>query len=360
MISSKIIFISHSDINPKEGGMARNFAFYHEMKKRGARIYNYTSKGIIKRFFLSIGNILMLLNMKNKTILLTQNAMLLYVFPFRFFKYGAYRNFVVVFLDFLSKRNNLFIEINDLLYEQSIDLGLKVNPFYFHYEKMIFSQKKINFIFASKMMGNYVHEVYGLNKNNYQVILNGGPNLKLNIIQKNDINFVQNKINCIYAGTLNKGRQIEQLLNIFKDNNKTQLILIGDEGEWINNLFYDNIKYLGRYSEEEALFIASKCDIGVIPYSEDKKYYNICYPTKNSFYITAGIPILCTRLDESIRVFSKYSNAATFLPIEGWADFLNTISKEEILDRKVYIDGIKNEFSWEYLLKSMNLNIGQI
>ena len=117
-MSREIIYISHCNSNPQEGGMARNFAFYNEMKKRGAKIYNYSSKSILVRMYGYLYNILLLLSVKGKKILILQNALSIYVFPISFFRFKAYRTAVGFVIRRISKRNTLYIEVNDLLHEQ--------------------------------------------------------------------------------------------------------------------------------------------------------------------------------------------------------------------------------------------------
>src|SRR5690606_32784100 len=103
-------------------------------------------------------------------------------------------------------------------------------------------------------------------------IINGAPLLnnssKLQIFEKDE-----KRIKYIYAGTLNKGREIDNFLNIFINNPKVLLIVIGTDGEWLKTLPNENIRYLGEFNESDALHIASQCDIGIVPYNEDKLYY---------------------------------------------------------------------------------------
>ena len=301
-------------------------------------------------------NILLLLSVKGKKILILQNALSIYVFPISFFRFKAYRTAVGFLIRRISKRNTLYIEVNDLLHEQAIDLGLAVNPSYIHYEEFIFRQKNVRFIFASQNMGEYVHERYGLPKDKYQVLINGAPRLKTNFSEAEPYLLETAKIRHVYAGTLNKGRQIEELIEIFKNIENAELILIGTEGEWINDLQLENIKYLGKFNEHDALCISAKCDVGVIPYTEEKFYYNICYPTKNSFYIAAGIPILSTPLKETMRVFENYPQAALFAPMDKWKAMVSLVSKDNIVKRKSYVKEISKDFIWDSILGKMILH----
>lgn len=355
MADKDIIYFSNTDSSPQEGGMARNYAFFLEMKKRGAKIYNYTSLNSFYRIFSSITSLFALLGFRNKKIVILQIVLLKYIFPFALFRFSWYRNFVKTILGFISKHNKLYIEVNDLIYEQSIDLGIDVSPLAIIYQEFIFSQPNLHFIFASQLMGEYAVEKYGLKEGSFQTIINGAPEIDLSTQCPVEI-IEDNKVKYIYAGTLNPGREIKRFIEIFAENKNTTLILIGTEGEWIRDLKYDNIHYLGRFPEKEALTIASKCDIGIIPYNEEKLYYNICYPTKNSFYVAAGLPILCTPLQETMRVFSQYPQIAFFEKIENWSTFLKRTRKEDILAAKESVTHVKDKFFWKTLLNKMNLN----
>ncbi|WP_139255418.1 glycosyltransferase family 4 protein [Chryseobacterium limigenitum] len=325
------------------------------MKKRGARIYNYTSLNSFYRILSSITSLFILLGFRNKKIVILQIVLLKYIFPFALFRFIWYRNFVKTVLSFISKRNMLYIEVNDLIYEQSVDLGIDVSPLAIIYQEFIFNQPNLHFIFASQLMGEYAVEKYGLKADSFQTIINGAPEIDLSTQCPIEI-IDDNKVKYIYAGTLNAGREIKQFIEIFVENKNTTLILIGTEGEWISDLKYDNIHYLGGFPEKEALIIASKCDVGIIPYNEEKLYYNICYPTKNSFYVAAGLPILCTPLQETMRVFNQYPQIAFFEKIVNWSTFLKTTTKEDILIAKESVKNVKDKFFWKTLLNKMNLN----
>ena len=133
----------------------------------------------------------------------------------------------------------------------------------------------------------------------------------------------------------------------FPHNDKYNLLLLGEDGEWLED--YDlplNVSYLGAVEEKEAHYIASKCDIGLIPYDETKLYYNIAYPTKLSFYITAGIPFLSTRVNETKKIQQKY-NIGFINEITDWRKTINNITLEKIKDMKFKISKIKEDFYWD-------------
>lgn len=357
-MKNQLIFFSFSNSSPTDGGMARNHAFMLEMKKRGAQIYQHRSVQLPYRIFKMLRNIMLLCIFRNKQIVILQTVLLKFIFPFALFRFAAFRFLVQLILNRVSKNNTVFIEINDLIYEQAIDLGLAVDETALDYESFIFRQPQLQFIFASQLMGEYAVTKYGLQRERTQTVINGAP--RLNKQTRYPLKFENpNKIKYIYAGTLNKGRAIEELIEIFAGNDSVILILIGIDGDWIRSFNYPNIHYLGKFNEETALEIASQCDIGLIPYDEDKLYYNICYPTKNSFYIAAGIPILCTPLKESMRVFSAFPGTAFFKPLALWNDFIAATGKEEVGHAKTKVEEMKERLSWEFLLKSLSIEKGE-
>jgi hypothetical protein len=241
--------------------------------------------------------------------------------------------------------------------EQSKDLELDIDPNWYKFQKLIFETEKVNFIFASSLMREYVNDNYAVASNFFnrsRSILNGCPIYSGSGIQNNIKN---NKIRYVYAGTLNKGRQIEEMINIFiKNKNKNiDLILMGTDGEWIKKYKSDNIKYYGKLSEKEAFSIAKTCDIGLIPYDSSRNYYNICFPTKVSFYIVAGLPILMTDLRE-VTSYKKLRNAIVTENISLWSDIIEKqIDKSFISEYKNNVTQIRKFYTWDFLLKNVDV-----
>ena len=84
-----------------------------------------------------------------------------------------------------------------------------------------------------------------------------------------------------------------------------------------------------------------------IPYDESKQYYNIAYPTKLAFYITAGIPFISTDVNEVRTIVNNYS-IGYISPINQWNKIINEISLDEIKKQKEKANAIKNEFHWDF------------
>lgn len=346
---NKKIYLTHCDSIANEGGMARNLAFFNYFNKRDVYVYNFFSTSFFKRFinlFLFLGYFCFF---RNRKILVHQGT-LIYVFTLHFFRISFFSKLLFSLLRRASLRNELYIEVNDLPYEQSIDLELEPGNLllYKSFQEQLFNLKEAHFIFASNEMRRYAEQHYSLNGSHNSVALNGGP-----ILQKQELHFVwmeDMRTKYVYAGSLNRGRQIEELITIFKNRKSTAiLILLGSGGEWISELENcENIYYLGGFKESLAHYIVSQCDVGVIPYAIDRLYYNICYPTKVSFYLTAGINILTTPIQELKNYYSNH-NSIYLLPINEWSAFIETDRRFSTLKRKE----ISEEFYWETILDSL-------
>ena len=97
--------------------------------------------------------------------------------------------------------------------------------------------------------------------------------------------------------------------------------------------------------------MVSSCDIGLIPYNQKGFYYNICYPTKASFYITAGIPFISTQLAELKNEFLN-QKVCIFADFTDWSLVLKNLSNEEIQQLKENVNKISSHYTWENLIEN--------
>lgn len=334
-----------------EGGTARNEAIikylrkhvslYKEVKLNKSRISNALS--VFK----------LLIKEKNETLFffyptvgvpLSKNNLIGRILQSLFFK--------------LVKRalmtNRIIFDICDLKYEQAIDLEIdqeRLNDLK-KCEYKLFTLEA-EYIFASESMMNYAMKKYGMDRKSSSVLKNGGCKLS-----NYDISFLPNedKINVVYAGTLNKGRSIEKMIDELSHIDYIDLYLLGSNGDWINKYSHsDNIKYMGQYEENKAHYIVSKCDIGLIPYKSDRLYYNLAYPTKLAFYVTAGITFLSTPVDEVKNVHEKYS-IGFIEEIDRWDNTLKSVTKQQIEIEKRKVKKQTQEFEWNTICR-MNKTI---
>jgi len=352
-----LYLISNAKKTIREGGMARNKAFEDELRRRKAKIFTYTSMNFYYRVLIFIKTLFFLFFVKKSTVVILQNTFVTYIFPLPFFKYNLMIKFIEKILKSTLKKNIVYYEVNDLIYEQSIDLKLEINPNSLVYQAFIFSLPNIKFIFASHKMRDYVVEKYHLEFKNTQVILNGAPEI-LTINEVKNERGLQNEkpIKFIYVGTLNKGREIEKLINVF-ENQYHELYLMGEGGDWINLCEKKNVVYLGSFGENEALLKTSQFDIGVIPYNL-AFYYNLCYPTKNSFYLSAGLPILSTPLDETKSVINSLSDSiAIFAEMKEWKPLIRDLDKSTIISMKRNVNQVRQNVYWSTILSHLKLEV---
>lgn len=331
--------------------MSRNNAFYKRVSDLDAIKINIYSKNICKRFWFGLKTISILYFLKNRSILIHQGSLWI-LFPIFFMKIVFFRKIVFYLLKKISSRNKLILEVNDLIYEQSIDLELVVDDFFSFLQDKLYTIENCNYIFASNEMKHYVSEKYSILPKYSTVIVNGAPELcDYSFMFNNEEWMNTDKLKFVYAGSLNKGRQIEDLLAVFDNDKDNLLIVLGNEGEWLEEIeLANNIFYLGNFEEKIAHYLVSKCDIGIIPYNEDRFYYNLCFPTKVSFYLTAGLPIFSTPLKELQNVFYN-DDVILFNSFSDWKNVIMNIDKKYIEKMKKSTDLIKNKYQWDFLLK---------
>ncbi len=343
---SNVYYIGHLVEGFNDGGQSRNKAFRQVFVAKNASMLAVYNANPFIRFYNGLNVLRFMLLSKGNQIFIHQGTLIV-LFPTPIIKYGWIRKLIFKLIQHTANGNAVTIEVNDLPYEQSKDLELPVRNVDKVFQENLYSMKNTQYVFASHEMGNYVKKKYGME---YKVVINGSDKIK-------DFSASENLPSClhslevkyIYAGGLNKGRQIELLISKFS-NRKELLILMGEWGEWLLDYKLPaNIFYLGKYDEDYAHYLTSKCDIGIIPYDENRFYYNICYPTKASFYITAGIPFLSTSLLELKNVFGD-SGMVYFVPIDKWDEFLDHFDKSSLPNTKKKIEKEKHKFYWEDLL----------
>ena len=250
----------------------------------------------------------------------------------------------------IRNRNALIFDISDIKYEQAIDLQLdnldmdEMREF----EKTLFSLGQ-KYIFASHAMRDYAVKQHNIPVENTDVCVNGGFPVEKCELQAYPF-IHKDKITCVYAGTLNKGRLIEEMLCAIPDSQRIQLLLLGIGGEWIPEFLADrniqNVQYLGAFDEAEARKITACCDLGLIPYDNSRLYYNLAYPTKLSFYITAGIPYLSTPVAEVLRVEQDHDLGFSF-DLRDWKHFLSFLEADTLAQKKENVLSQREHFLWD-------------
>jgi hypothetical protein len=333
---------------PREGGIARDIAYIAFLNSK----YYLVHLGKFKA--LNYFKVLIVL-------LLLRNRKIFIHFPFsgiplsdKFFFLKLFRIIFLKIIYYSSHYNELVFDIADLPYEQALDLDLPIPFYYQEIESKIFNLPA-KYIFASYSMRIFAVNKFHLPIHKTSVCINGGPVLSENKLNMKNYLINKDKVNFVYAGTLNKGRGIMQVIEIFKNAPDVTLTLLGEMGDWINNInLPDNICYLGAIDERIAHSLVSLFDVGLIPYDSQKLYYNIAYPTKLSFYITAGITFLSSDVSE-VKIINEKYNMGFVFPIEDWNRIIFKITKNHIFNQKRIVLKYKKEFYWNAIFDNESL-----
>ena len=338
-----------------EGGSVRDHAFWNYFADRvwvkTIPLHNNKLQNIMR--------LIPLIACRNRTILLHISASGFPIFN------NTWIGFLACFLylkwiRYVSTRNYVFLEFNDLFVEQAKDLRISIPVNYAKIESKIFSMPIQCFIFASDEMRIYAARKYDLPHKKTLTIINGDE-IPGNIPQKYILPVTHGRLKFIYAGTLNKGREIEGMINAFLKTS-CDLILVGSQGEWIksNYTHVNNIFYLGMIDVEAVRLLIRDCDVGVIPYPQNRMYYNIAYPTKLSSYITAGIPILSTPVSEVCKVLDAHPGIGVALDISEWFSWIENLSTHGLSEMKARIALIRQQFTWGNIIQPLELVLTQV
>ncbi len=265
---------------------------------------------------------------------------------------GQYiRKLYVLLVERLARTNVLCVDVADIPCEQALDLGLPIPRYYEDIEFRLFNAAKVLMPASGSMQKMIVSKYPQLKSKNSIVCNNGGAQYFPKGSQEKNSLVEAKGVKFVYAGTLNKGRSIETLLDLFQGSRNT-LFLLGAGGDWIPDRIREsrNILYLGELSEREAFRWVSDCDVGLIPYDSTRHYYNVAYPTKLSFYVAAGIPYLCTPVVEALEIHRRYE-CGWILPIDQWQEVIDGIDAADLASRKKSAIGSSNDFTWESTLE---------
>lgn len=264
-----------------------------------------------------------------------------------------FRKIYIALIERMACNNILFVDIADMPCEQAYDLQLNNPIHYLEIEQRLFNAAQV-LVPASSSMQNLIIKKYPSVLHKKFIVCNNGGEQYLGHPMNEFASLLEFELTkYVYAGTLNKGRGIERLLESF-DGSDGALYLLGAGGDWIPERIKksSNIFYVGELSEPEAFSFVSRCDIGLIPYDSDRSYYNVAYPTKLSFYITAGIPYLSTPVTEAIAIQERYG-CGWILPINDWREFINRLDLESLASMKKLAKQKSQLFSWENTLRPL-------
>ena len=170
-------YFVHLNTTFNDGGLSRSSAFYEYYEAIGAKATNVFYKNKFKRALTLASVIQVFFSSRNKKIFIHQGT-ILYLFPKALLQFRILFNILFVLLQRASDRNKLIIEVNDLPYEQAIDLELPIDELDEKIEQALYTIKNCYYIFASNQMNTYVKEKFGISDNHSETVINGATKLK--------------------------------------------------------------------------------------------------------------------------------------------------------------------------------------
>ena len=285
-------------------------------------------------------------------LLFAGNKTLIYIYPevgFDIIQKDKKRKLITDIWFRLIRGKKLIFDIADIKYEQAKDLEI----YRYDHDRMRDVEKEFfalpaDFIFASSSMREYAVSHFDIPLERTDVCINGGN--KVTGTSPLPFEKKEGETLFVYSGTLNKGRSIEKMIGNFPEDPDKKLILMGPEGEWTRDILKDNMIYLGALPEEKAHNIVSGCDVGLIPYDNERLYYNLAYPTKLSFYLTAGIPVLSTPVSEFNKI-NEIRDIGWGGVLDSWSEIISSLDGSSIAAKKERAKQISDQFLWDNILK---------
>lgn len=138
---------------------------------------------------------------------------------------------------------------------------------------------------------------------------------------------------------------VDLLKEVAKLRPKWNLILIGRNSLESDEFSgYENVVVLGERNFEDLPAYCAHCDIGLIPFVDSELVRN-CNPLKLYEYLSAGLPVVSTKIPEVIAVQNESTRVAGTASqfVEECELLLNTMSKE----RSANISDSMKDASWE-------------
>lgn len=121
-----------------------------------------------------------------------------------------------------------------------------------------------------------------------------------------------NPIKVVYTGSISKKYGVENLVNAFKNMNKSHIELdiygLGDFQEELKEITqkYKNINYKGFLPNNEILEIQRNADFLINTRSSGADFVKYSFPSKTLEYMTSGTPVISTMLPGIPTEYSNY------------------------------------------------------
>ncbi|MBR8842456.1 glycosyltransferase family 4 protein [Pseudoalteromonas sp. JC3] len=156
----------------------------------------------------------------------------------------------------------------------------------------------------------------------------------------------------LYQGVLSRGRGIQQLIDAFKADKKTNRALVlmgyGELTDSIKAQQDDRIFYHPAVPPSEILDYTSSADCGVALIEDSCLSYRYCLPNKMFEYFMAGLPVIVSNLPEMKAIVEKF-NVGLVTPSNDVSDFLSTIENlQQISSSELskQLELLNSEYNW--------------
>ena len=172
-----------------------------------------------------------------------------------------------------------------------------------------------------------------------------------NIIKKR-FNIQDNEILFLYQGSLNKGRGIEILLNVFSKADKNKHIVFMGYGTLEDVLkTYEincsNIHLHPLVNPEEIIYYSACADVGISLIENTCLSYKYSLPNKIFEYIFSGLPLIVSDLPDMGKIIDDFRCGWKVLINEKSVEnLIESISKENIEKKRKNVLSCKDNFGW--------------
>ncbi|MDD4178618.1 MAG: glycosyltransferase [Candidatus Margulisbacteria bacterium] len=163
-------------------------------------------------------------------------------------------------------------------------------------EKRLFDIADVIWV-ITKNQAKIMSELYGLAENKFVAAPNGNARSKIGPSLPDE-----GKIRLVFAGAffLTGIKEMIGSFNRLKTTRPAELYLLGPYAKWLKKFLKElndpRIHYLGSLDSQSCEAIVKSCQVGLLTYDPNEKYWAIAHPVKLSLYITCGLPIISTNV----------------------------------------------------------------
>lgn len=174
----------------------------------------------------------------------------------------------------------------------------------------------------------------------------------------------KNKTYFLYQGSYAKGRNIETLINAWKNADERAILLLrGPENSYKREMMelvkrldvnknFARVIFLDAIAPDKLVECASEvADVGIIPYGPLGANYRDCSPNKLGQYMAAGLPILANHTNFVVEIVnkSKCGRTVNFSNEKKLLDTIKDFCDDDL--KKLYsknsIEFFKSDFNWD-------------